>query len=273
MLKGIAYHQDSWVQSDKLYVHISDLSIHRAYAVFDYMKEKKGKVPWIDAYLDRFFRSLNLAGIGITQTKQEVHDLIHDMIRQNGFGISGIKLLATGGYSPNGFTVPDQSNFFILNYKGKQIDPVIYQNGIVLIHDDFQRPNPEIKTTQYFNTAQLYQKMLKHKADDVLYHHHGIITETSRANFYVIKNGGIRTSGGHILSGITRKNFLKTFKDKYPIDLGDLYFSDLKNIDEAFITSTTRGVVPVVKIEDLLIGNGEVGSITKKLMAQFNDKY
>ena len=270
MLAGKAFFNDHWVDSQDLFIHVSDLSIHRAYAVFDYMKELDGDVPWIDDYLDRFINSLHLSGIKISQAKDEIRELIYSMINQNGFNLSGIKLLASGGYSPNGFTVSDKANFFILNYKGKAIDPLVYEKGIVLIHDEFQRPNPEIKTIQYFNTAQLYQKMLKYKADDVLYHYQDIITETSRANFYVIKNGKICTSAGNVLSGITRKQFLKTFSEIYPIDLSVIRFSELTDVDEAFITSTTRGVVPVVKIEDMPIADGKVGSMTKDLMKEFN---
>ena len=270
MIGGFAYFNGEWKNVKDLYVHVSDLGLQRAYGVFDFMKEVKGEIPWLDDYLGRFFRSLELSDIQIDPNYDELKSLVLDLIARNGFYYSGIKLLATGGFSEDGYSVPDKANLFILNMKGKPVDRTVYKTGVNLILDEFIRPNPEVKSIQYYNSAKWHRKMKEYDAIDVLYHSDGLISETSRANFYIVKGDQILTAIDGVLPGVTRKNFLATFANKHDIQLIDLPYEELYKADEAFITSTTKGVVPVVKVEDHIIGDGKVGPMTSKLISEFN---
>lgn len=270
MISGYAYFNGEWKDVKDLYVHVTDLGLQRAYGVFDYLKEVKGEIPWLDDYLERFFRSLELSDIQIEPKYEELRKLVVELITKNGFYYSGIKLLATGGFSEDGYSVPDKANLFILNMKGKPVDRTVYKTGVNLILDEFVRPNPEVKSIQYYNSAKWHRKLKEFDAIDVLYHSSGFISETSRANFYLVKGDQILTASDGVLPGVTRKNFLATFTDKYDIQLIDLPFEELFKADEAFITSTTKGVVPVIRIENHLIGDGKVGELTSKLISAFN---
>ena len=111
------------------------------------------------------------------------------------------------------------------------------------------------------------QQLVKEKnAADVLYHHNNMVTEFPRANFFMVTNKDILvTAANNILEGITRKKILELAKDFIKAEVRDISMNELMHAKEAFLSSTTRRILPVVKIEDHLIGNGQPGNITKQL--------
>lgn len=91
------------------------------------------------------------------------------------------------------------------------------------------------------------------------------------SNFFGIKNGKIYTAEEGVLPGLTRSLILEAAqKIDIPTILEGPLFGDLYNLDEAFISSTSRGVLPVVRIDDKDIGIGKPGSLTLKVAAAYN---
>jgi len=104
----------------------------------------------------------------------------------------------------------------------------------------------------------------QNKADDVLYHQNGILTETPRANiFFITQNNTILTPQHNILQGITRKQILNLVHNKFEVMIRDISLQEIELVREAFITSTTKQVLPVVSIDGKQIGNGKPGAVTE----------
>ena len=153
-----------------------------------------------------------------------------------------------------------------------------YEKGIKLAVYPYQRQWPEIKFLNYVGAVIAHQTVVKkYEADDALFispHEKKIILEGTTFNFFIIKNGVIVThpADGKILPGITRKVTLelacqqgiKTKEDYFSLD-------DLLEVEEAFITSSTRNIVPVVRVDDIVIGSGQPGEITNKLARFFKE--
>ena len=153
-----------------------------------------------------------------------------------------------------------------------------YEKGIKLATYPYQRQWPEIKFLNYVGAVIAHQTVVKkYEADDALFispHEKKIILEGTTFNFFIIKNGVITThpADGKILPGITRKVALelacqqgiKTKEDYFSLD-------DLLEVEEAFITSSTRNIVPVVRVDDIVIGSGQPGEITNKLARFFKE--
>lgn len=106
---------------------------------------------------------------------------------------------------------------------------------------------------------------------DVLYHKNGEVSEVSRSNFFVVKNGTVITPDKHVLYGITRKKTIQLAKEICPVEERTVTIGEVANADECFITGTTKKVMPVVEIDGKPIGNGKPGRITRQLMALFRD--
>jgi len=108
-------------------------------------------------------------------------------------------------------------------------------------------------------------------ATEALYSYEDSIYECVSSNFFPVKDGIIITTGENILNGITRKVVLEMIKDKYRIKFRPLRISELDSINEAFLTSSDREVMPITMIDKIVIGNGFPGPITKNIMAAFTN--
>src|SRR5258708_5973136 len=99
-------------------------------------------------------------------------------------------------------------------------------------------------------------------ADDVLYRQDGVIAECPRSNFFLVTAAGaLVTPGRDILRGITRMKILELAKGEFVTEERDVLLEELRDAREAFITSTTKHVLPVVAIDGVPIGNGEIGPV------------
>ena len=103
----------------------------------------------------------------------------------------------------------------------------------------------------------------------------GELSECSQSNFFMVRDGVALTpkSAAGLLEGVTRAFLFEVGKD-VGVEVRDetLYPKDLDTADEAFITSTTRELSPVVRIDDRVIGSGQPGSITRKLLEGYRKR-
>jgi len=264
-----AYLNGSIVEQDQVKLHVSDLGFQRGYSIFDYFAVLDGKIHWKEDYFERFYNSANLADLDVPLDEAQLESAIKELINKNESPDSYIKLLLTGGYADNGFSYV-KSNLVILNYERKPKDMSLYDNGANLISAYYQRSIPEIKTTDYFMSASMHRKRKEFNAVDVLYYIDGIVSEASRANFYIIRDEEIFTPDNDILMGVTRKNFINKIEKHYMVNQQNVYLDDIWDADGAFITSTTKGVMPIVNIDGDDIAGGKVGDICKDIMSIFN---
>jgi branched-chain amino acid aminotransferase len=98
---------------------------------------------------------------------------------------------------------------------------------------------------------------------------HGIFFEGSRSNLFWITNKKLFTREGDILPGITRQTIID--RSPFPIEFGILNLSEIIDIDECFLTNSGSGIIPVTQINGGNIGDGSVGTVTKQLLAQYNN--
>ena len=111
-----------------------------------------------------------------------------------------------------------------------------------------------------------------HRANDVLYHHHGIISECPRCNFFVVNEAGnLVTPDSHVLPGVTRSSIIEIANEiGILIELRDLYLHELPFVREAFICSTTKRIIPVSRIDDIYLP--VKGPVTSLLYQRFMER-
>ena len=93
----------------------------------------------------------------------------------------------------------------------------------------------------------------------------------ARYNFFIVKNALIYTPNATMLLGVTRKHVIQCAKQDQMVIEQPISVKTLFEADEVFITSTTRNIMPIVKIEDKFIGNGKPGALTLSLMHRFEN--
>jgi branched-chain amino acid aminotransferase len=157
----------------------------------------------------------------------------------------------------------------------------IYEQGVKVVLVDVvrnhpQSVNPMIKSNNLMNLALAAQQAQKRGGfEPVLRNYRGELTECATANLFIVRNGAVLTAPVEcgLLPGITREFLFEVGRD-VGVDLREevLREDDLFGADEAFLTSTTREVVPIVAVDDRSIGNGKPGVVTRKLLEAFRDR-
>ena len=245
------------------FLHVSDLSIHRGYGIFDFFKIKEGENPWLVHYFDRFYNSLKYAEIPFKYGRDEVRQLINNVMTANKQESAYIKMIATGGYSPDGYSPAEEANFMIFSFPFSKFPNKPEGQGYNLITTEFIRPNPLVKSTNYFNSVMHYSKMQKYDAVDVLYHNSGLLSECSRCNVFIIKDGVINTPDSGMLEGVTRRRVIEQMDNGFEINIRPVNTLEIFTADEIFISSSTKGVMPIINIDGTAVNNGKVGPICK----------
>lgn len=265
MTKPFCFSEDQIGPTSAAFLHPLDIGLIRGYAIFDFFRTVNFRPLFLDAYLDRFIASAASMHLPLSQTREELESIIFTLIEKNGLEQGGIRMVLTGGVSDNHFT-PTKGSLFIFCEELQMPLPDKYQQGVKLLSAEYVRPLSAIKTTNYTLPVWLSAGWKEQAAEDVIYHFSGIISESSRSNIFIVKNGKVVTPKSNILMGVTRKNVLGLADHAQERDIS---LTELLNADEVFMTSTTKRILPVTQIDGTLIKNGRPGLITQELIGKF----
>jgi branched-chain amino acid aminotransferase len=139
-----------------------------------------------------------------------------------------------------------------------------------------QALNPQIKSNNLINNALAMQEAITRQGEEALMlNQAGEIAECAQSNFFLVRGGRVLTPPltAGLLPGVTRE-FVIELARGLGIDAAEARLTpdDLRTAEEAFITGTTREITPVVAVDELKIGSGQPGAITKRLIESFKSK-
>ena len=251
-----------FIKNSEATVLITDLAVQRGYGIFDFFVSVKGKPVFLEDHLDRFYNSVSIMRLAPIPDRGELKKLVYKLIELNNMPDSGIRITVTGGYSPDGYglaaaNVLITQNVFVY-------DRASFTKGTSLVTQHYQRQLSQVKTIDYLQAVYLQPFIKENNAEDVLYHNNGELRECPRANFFLVtKDNEIVTPETDVLWGVNRKKILSF--SEFKAKATSVTLSDIETAKEAFITSTTKIVLPVLTINGKLIGNGKPGVLTTNL--------
>lgn len=241
---------------------ISDLSIQRGFGIFDFFRTVNNQPLFLEDHLQRFYFSASEMGMDAGFSSYEMKKFIQQLMDKNKIFDSGIRITLTGGYAEDGYT-PTKPNLLITQTPFS-FNSGNFERGIRLITFEHQRQLPHVKTIDYLMAIHLQTFIKEKNADDVLYFNGNEATECPRSNFFIVtKNDEIVTPAKNILKGITRKKILDF--SGFTIKEQTVTKENISNAAEAFISSTTKNILPVLKIDGQTIGDGIPGKITREI--------
>ncbi|WP_036602768.1 aminotransferase class IV [Olivibacter sitiensis] len=253
-----------FIPSDEAKIHVSDLAIQRGYGIFDYFKIIENQPVFLDDYLDRFYRSAKELFIPVKYERDELKHIIYGIIEKNDLPYSGMRFELTGGYSKDAYTISEPN--FIIIQQALKLQDTIDKTGLKIKTFAHQRQLPQVKTIDYLMAIKTLSSGEYKDVDDILYYNEHSITECPRANFFIVtKDKVLKTAKDQILSGITRKHIIQLAKPLMPVEIGPISIQEVYEAEEAFISSTTKNIMPISHIDDKVIGNGQCGSVTDML--------
>jgi branched-chain amino acid aminotransferase len=263
-----AYINTDFVRLEQAFLHVSDLSIQRGYGIFDFLKVEDGHPYFINDYLDRFYHSASVMRLNVPLGRSNLVAVVRELIKRNDVRNSGIKIILTGGYSADGYQ-PHEPNLIITQHELVLPSPELIENGVSIITQEYVRDIPGVKTINYSMGIWLIEKVKNANAYDVLYVKDGKVSEFPRSNFFIVtKDNVVVTPEKNVLKGVTRKNVIELASSSYRVEVRDLSLGEMWDAQEAFISSTTKRVLPVVKIDNRVIGDGKPGKISRDLLAR-----
>lgn len=171
----------------------------------------------------------------------------------------------------------DTSNqIFTLYILQEQLIPLpeqVYREGVKVLTCSLQRESPDIKHTGFIHATQVYRKGRSAEVHEIiLVTGDYLIMEGMTSNFYVVLDGCIYTAGEGVLSGVTRQVILElAHKEGIPIEFKPPDLRKIRSYSEAFLTSSSRGVVPVIQVDDIIIGAGMLGQVTQQLIRLYQE--
>ena len=259
---------------DQALIPLYDLGLLRGLGIFDFFRVWDGVPVFAEDHIMRLQNSLEMMDLQTGVSDEKWLDWFYQMIQTNKAGRAGFRVVVTGGTSEDGFTIPEKKNIYMLLHHLPENDPVQYEQGVRLITASYLRDIPAAKTTIYVKSMHLQPQLKKAGAFEVLYHWKGEITECSRCNiFFIDQSGALHTPHQGMLKGITRKQVLAIAKEEgIPCHERDIHLDELPLMAGAFVTATTKGVLPVVRIDDANIGDGKVHPLAQRLQELYNKR-
>ncbi|MGV7222743.1 MAG: aminotransferase class IV [Nitrospinales bacterium] len=255
-------------------IGVSDLALQRGYGVFDFARTYNRKLFHFDDHLQRLRLSASELHLNLPIPDEEITSIAAHLIQESDLNYPAVRLILTGGNSNS----PDlQHPNFIITAEEFPIYPaLVYSGGVKLIMVEYQRELPHVKSINYMNAIRLEPFKREKDAFEILYHSENGVTECPRSNFFVFQGDTLVTPSSFILYGITREIILKLASDHFPIEVRKIDPEELSSIDEAFVTSTSKGVIPVTTIDAHQVGPGIVGERTKtimRLLDEYSENY
>lgn len=263
----VAFVNDGFVPLTVATLPINDLGIQRGYGVFDFFRAK-GRVPlFLQAHLDRLYLSMDVMRLSIPYSRSQLEGLIASLLEKNALPHSGVRITITGGTSGNGYSIATP-NIAIVQQPIPPPPHVVSTEPYRLVTYHHQRQLPQVKTTDYLMAIWLQPYMQELGADDVLYHTNDMVTECPRSNFFLVtENGRLLTPNANILKGVTRAHILQLAQQELHLEVEErsVTLADIAKAREAFISSTTKRIIPVTTVNEKQFGTYAADAVCAQL--------
>ena len=248
--------------------------------VFEGIRSYKRLVFKLEEHVSRLYESAQGIMLKINISKKEMMKAVVDTLKFNKLDDAYIRLIVTRGIGDLGLD-PRKckcSSIIIITGKIELYPEKLYREGLKLITVPTPRNipealNPQIKSLNYLNNILAKIEAINNGYEEALmFTASGYVAECTGDNIFIIKDGSLVTPPAYlgILKGITRGAVMDIGKK---IGLGVkeevLTRHNLFTADECFLTGTAAEIMPVVSIEERVIGNGKPGKMTLKLMQEF----
>src|SRR5436190_1243866 len=249
--------------------------------VFEGIRAYNGRVFKLKEHIDRLFYSAKAILLDMPMSHADIMKATIATCRENNIRDGYIRLVVTRGVGTLGLN-PNRckrGSVIIIADKIQVYPPEMYENGMAIVTVATARNlhsalNPAIKSLNYLNN--ILAKIEANNAgveEAIMLNAEGFVSECTADNIFIVKDNKVFTpplSAG-ALYGITRQVVIELAEESgISVSEPNLTRYDLFNADECFLTGTGAEIVPIVKIDGRIIGNGKPGALTKKLVGEYH---
>lgn len=221
---------------------------------------ERTRVIGLRAHLERLYLPAKMQGfVPVLRKPEALRDLLVDLLKGFDAPEARVRLIMDTSVEPG--------VIYVLLQPLALLPAEVYRDGVRLDISKTSREKPSLKQTAFITESAFERTRVGGEIFEILLTRKGRILEGMTSNFFYVRDGALCTAGRGVLIGVTRQTVLALAKQEgINVCIKALPLNDLPAIEEAFITSSSRGVVPVAQIGDQQIGNGQVGDTTRRLM-------
>ncbi|MFO7585747.1 MAG: aminotransferase class IV [Anaerolineales bacterium] len=217
------------------------------------------KALGLQAHLERLYRPAAVQNVRPDVSEGELRRFLAETCSAMG---AESRLRLTLGVSDQAGTV------FVTIQPFTPLSPETYRRGVKVVSVETTRRSPRLKSTAFIQSSADLRQRVKNDIFEVLLCRNGKVLEGMTSNFYVIQAGKLVTSRNGILLGVTRRAVIRLARGQ-GLDVEYRAPALDEPFDESFLTSSSRGVVPIIAIDGRPVGEGRVGVWTKALLAAY----
>ncbi|MCW8996301.1 MAG: D-amino-acid transaminase [Psychromonas sp.] len=272
-MERIVYLDGEYIKETAAKVSIFDRGFLFGDAVYEVTAVINGKLVDNEGHMARLQRSCSELQIALPVTVEEITEIQKELIKANQLTEGGIYLQISRGSAGDrdfGYPVDVKPTLVLFTQARNLLDSPKATKGMkVITTQDIRWKRRDIKTVGLLAPCMAKQGALDKNVDDAWLVEEGYITEGSSNNAYIVTNDGTlvtRPLSNDILHGITRKALLE-LAEQAEIKVEERPFTaeEAYQASEAFVSSATTFVWPVIEIDGKTIGNGKPGTIANKL--------
>lgn len=271
---ALVFLNGQFINREDAKVDIEDRGYQFGDGIYEVIRIYNGQMFTFKEHLKRLIESAEKIKLTITYSIEELEEILGNLVRENRLKLGIVYIQVTRGVSVRNHLFPIDEKPTIVAYTKELNRPIesIKQGVKVKLVEDIRWLKCEIKSLNLLPNILARQSASEEGCYEAIFHRGSVITEGSASNICIVKNGVIWTHPANhlILNGISRQVVLKKCMEQH-IEVNETTFAidELFEADEAFLTSTTSEVMPILEVEGRIIGNGLVGNISKKLQAAF----
>lgn len=249
---------NKFVSAKNAKISILSDSFARGYGIFETLRTYGNKKLFkAENHIKRLCKGAKKIDLKIHYSKNQILQMLKKVIKKSPHKIQRLKIIAIG------------EGIIIISIPFKD-DKNLYKFGISCKTIICNRAIPEVKSISYLPSFLSHQKAEKQGYyEAILIDKNGEVSEGAYSNIFWFEKNNLCTRKTEILEGITRDTIIKI--SPFPVKFKKIHLRDLIKKEEIFLTQSTRGIVPIVKIDNKKIGNGQPGEKTKILIEKFTN--
>lgn len=271
-MSRIVYVNGAYVPEEQARISVFDRGFLFADGVYEVSSVLRGRLVDNAGHLTRLHRSLNELDMAAPASDIEIESIQKALIDKNGIDQGLVYLQITRGAADRDFAYPEGATPSLVMFTQKKglIDSPQASHGIAVIGvEDIRWRRRDIKTVGLLAPCMAKMQAKRAGADDAWMVEDGYVTEGSSNNAFIINDEGTlvtRQLGNEILAGITRRAVLRLAEEeRVAIEQRPFSIDEACAAKEAFITSATTFVMPVVSIDGKPVADGRPGRLTQRL--------
>jgi D-alanine transaminase len=269
------YVNGEYVPENEGKISIFDRGFLFADGVYEVTAVINGKLVDYDPHMERLERSLNELRMGWPCTKDELKAMHLEMVKRNALSEGIIYMQVTRGAADRTFNFPKDAKPTLIAFTQamKLADNPNATTGVKVISTpDIRWARRDIKTVMLLAPVLGKQAAYEQGANEAWMIEDGFVTEGTSSNAYIVKDGKVITRGlsNSILAGCTRRSLFRLAKEHgVVIEERSFTIDEAYAADEAFLTSASQFVMPIVEIDGHRIGGGQPGPVVRRLREMF----